>query len=199
MHSITVLVDLDYRTTILVAMKFFIIVVLLFNSVNPDDKYITKIKSIKQCINPIKPYAEDFPIKVTLEIKNIMGVPAVVGNLTVKEDYPADDMKWYLANGVETQQGIDWMYELKDLDCRSQFIQIVSSMIKGAITDKCVIKKGIHSFKNINVNKLDHAVHRGMTRQFGNFRIKLMFYTKTQTVFCVEFSMNISRAKNSKH
>lgn len=169
----------------------FVIILLIFEDVNAETKYVSKLKDMKNCTKLSKPFAETAPFKVFLELKNTTGVLTVVGNVIVHENFDGNGVKGGVSVGIVKEDKTSWLYQLDDLDCHSQLARILNALMKNALSENCMVRKGQYHLRGINVNKLDHTVHRGMTREFGNYQTRIIIHTNTHTLYCRTFGFTV--------
>lgn len=177
----------------------FIILSVLETAV-ASEQYRTTLISLNECENPELPYIENTPFDVHIETYNSSkGVVLLRGNLTVKHDVREGTQKGAVSYGYETSNGINWVYELKNLDCASFVTKTLLSSLGIPFAKKCMIRKGTYIIDKVDVDKIDHAVQGSMARKYGIWIAIISYYTKTHTLTCWYAKLNVKSYKAKKH
>ncbi|KAI8422709.1 hypothetical protein MSG28_006475 [Choristoneura fumiferana] len=182
LHRILAYLALSYKRA---AMGATLFIILVLKTAIASEQYKTSLISVIECENPELPYTENTPFDVHIEAYNSStGVTLIRGSLTVKCDVKGNTQKGALSYGYETPNGINWVYELKNLDCTSFVTKMLLSSLGIPFVNKCMIRKGTYIINKVDVDKMDHAVQGSMARKYGIWNAIISYYTKTHTLTC---------------
>ncbi|KAJ8713162.1 hypothetical protein PYW08_008466 [Mythimna loreyi] len=144
----------------------------------------TSITSAEDCATRDRPFLKTRPMLFHPYIQNVHGKNTLSGNLTVFKD--VKDVRIKVNSYAYRNDKWQHYHSFNNLDCHGAMLHFTFGALKVKYDKKrCMFFKGFYSFRNIDVNQLQHMWVSAMP--YGRVLWRVESYTSGGLFVCKEF------------